>query len=402
MKFNYTAQDQQGKRQTGTLVAESALSAGHQLKEQGLTPLELKEDKPTDWSGFLELFGSVPLAEKLVFVENLELLLKSGVPVARSMSILTKQTRNRKFAKVINELHDAVENGTQLNEAMAKYPKIFSDIFVSMIKVGEMSGTMETSLKQLGVQLEREADLRSRVKGAMMYPMVILVAMIVMGVAMATFVLPKLTSVFKEFDAEIPAATRVVIGITDFFSSHPVVVMGIMILALLGAALALRSRPGKQLLGVVALKLPGIGPLAIKINIARFTRVLSSLLSSGIPIVEALSVAGQSIPNVRYKESLLATAERVKLGKSLTDELGQYEHLYPFLVVQMLSVGEETGSLEDILVQIASHFESQVDATLKNLSSIIEPLLLIVIGAVVGALAYALIMPIYNMGSAIQ
>jgi type IV pilus assembly protein PilC len=282
---------------------------------------------------------------------------------------------------------------------MANYPKVFSDLFVSMVRVGEMSGSMELSLKQLGIQLEREADLRSRVKGAMIYPTVIVVAMIVMGVGMATFVLPKLTSVFKDFETTLPFATQMVVNATDFFAAHAILVMIALVGGLGGIFLGVKSKPGSELLGRLSLYLPGIGPLAVKINVARFTRVLSSLLTSGIPIVEALTVAAESIPNVDYKKTLLSTAERVKVGKNLTEELANYERLYPFIVVQMLEVGEETGSLEEILLQIATHYETQVDATLKNLSSIIEPLLLLIIGAAVGALAYALIIPIYNIGS---
>ncbi len=402
MNFTYTAQDKTGKREQGSIVAESAIAAGHQLKERGLMPVEITEEKKKDLLGGFELFGTVPLAEKLVFVENLELMLRSGVPVARSLDILSKQTHHKTFSRILSDVHKAVEGGSQLNEAMSAYPKVFSDIFVSMIKVGEMSGTMEVSLKQLGTQLEREAELRSRVRGAMMYPMVILVAMLALGVTMATFVLPKLTSVFKDFDTELPFATRIVIGITDFFAAHAFFVMLGLVGFMVGAVYGIKSKLGKKFLGIVSLRVMGIGPLAVKINVARFTRVLSSLLTSGIPIVEALAVAGQSIPNVKYKESLLNTSEQVKLGKSLTDELSKYTQLYPFIVVQMLEVGEETGSLEDILKQIASHYESQVDATLKNLSSIIEPLLLLIIGAVVGALAYALIIPIYNIGSTLN
>lgn len=399
MKFTYTAVNADGKRVQGNLVANSSLAAGHQLKEQGLTPVELSEEKNHDLFAFADSLFTVPLSEKLVFVENLELLLRSGVPVSRSLSILAKQTHNRKFSKVILGLYEAVENGGQLNEAMAAYPKVFSDIFVSMVRVGEMSGSMETSLKQLSIQLEREADLRSRVRGAMIYPTVIVVAMVIMGVVMATFVLPKLTSVFKDFETDLPFATQIVVNITDFFAAHAIIVIMATILFFVGFAFGLKSKPGKIILGKLSLYVPGISALAVKINIARFTRVLSSLLSSGIPIVEALKVSSESIPNVDYKKSIEQTSENVKVGKNLTEELAKYERLYPFIVVQMLEVGEETGSLEDILKQIAEHYESQVDATLKNLSSIIEPMLLLVIGGVVGALAYALIIPIYNIGS---
>ncbi len=401
-KFNYTAVDKSGKRIKGSIASSSALLAGHDLKAQGLTPISMAEESEKKFSFSISFIRSVPLIEKLTFVENLELMLKSGIPVSRSMGILAKQTRNKHFAGVLENLEQQVQNGSQLYEAMKNHPEVFSAIFINMIKVGELAGNLETSLQQLGVQLEREADLRSRVRGAMMYPSVIVAAMIIITVVMSIFVLPKLTSVFKEFGGELPFATRVVVAFSDFMAGHAVLVVATMIGLVIGGVRFFKTKLGKELIYRASLVLPGIGPLVIKINLARFTRVLSSLLKSGIPIVEALTVSGESIPNTLYKQAITDSAEHVKVGKNLTEVLSKHGKLFPYIVVQMLEVGEETGNLESILEQIASHFETQVDATLKNMSSIIEPLLLLVIGGVVGALAYALIIPIYNIGSTIQ
>ena len=401
-KFHYTAVDKSGKRTEGNIVSSSALSAGHDLKAQGLTPLSLVEDGGKKFSFSLSSLRSVPLIEKLTFVENLELMLKSGIPVSRSMRILSKQTRNKRFSAVLDNLEQSVQNGSQLYEAMKSHPEVFSPIFINMIKVGELAGNLETSLQQLGIQLEREADLRSRVRGAMMYPSVIVAAMIIITVVMSIFVLPKLTSVFKEFGGDLPFATKVVVAFSDFMAGHAVLVVAAMIGLVLGGIRFFKTTIGKELVYRASLVAPGIGPLVIKINLARFTRVLSSLLKSGIPIVEALTVSGESIPNTLYKQAITDSAERVKVGKNLTEVLAKHDKLFPYIVVQMLEVGEETGNLESILEQIATHFETQIDATLKNMSSIIEPLLLLVIGGAVGALAYALIIPIYNIGSTIQ
>jgi type IV pilus assembly protein PilC len=219
---------------------------------------------------------------------------------------------------------------------------------------------------------------------------------------MATFVLPKLTSVFKDFNADLPTATKLIVNSSNFMSHHPILVMGGMVLVGLFGGWVIKTGPGKEAIFRVSMVLPGLGPLVVKINIARFTRVLSSLLKSGIPIVEALHVAAESIPNTMYKVAINDSAERVKVGKPLTEVLAAHDRLFPFLIVQMLEVGEETGSLENILEQIATHYEAQVDASLKNFSAIIEPLLLLIIGGAVGGLAYALIIPIYNIGSNIQ
>lgn len=402
MKFIYTALTKEGTKESGTLEAKSQEAAGHELKARGLIPTELHPQNNYSFAAFVSAFSSVKLADKIVFIEDLSVMLKSGIPVSRSLDILVKQTKNRKFMKTLIELHQAVENGTSLHEAMAVYPQVFSEIFVSMIKVGELSGNLDQSLDYLRTQLEREADLKSHVRGAMIYPSVIVVTMVIIAIVMSIFVLPKLTSVFKEFGAQLPFATRVVIFISDFMAGNALVVIVGILLAVAGLVAGLRTQAGKRVLYAVVLRMPILNPVIKKISLARFTRILGSLLKSGIPIVESLKVSGESSPNPFYREALLATAEEVKVGQPLTHSLGQNTLLFPVLVVQMLEVGEETGSLEAILGQLAVHFEAEVDATLKNFSSIIEPLLLLVIGGVVGALAYALIIPIYSIGNAIQ
>ncbi len=211
-KFTYVVINKEGKRETGSIEASSAFAAGHTLKEQDLTPVEIHEQAVSGkWLGFLQSLQGVKLGEKIVFIEDLSIMLKSGIPVARSMKIIAQQTKNKRFQKVLFDICQGVESGKTLGETMGKYPNIFSDIFVSMIKVGELSGNLDQSLQYLSLQLEREADLRSHVRGAMIYPSVIIIAMVLVGVAMSIFVLPKLTSVFKDFNTQLPLSTRIVI-----------------------------------------------------------------------------------------------------------------------------------------------------------------------------------------------
>lgn len=402
-KFSYIVLNKEGKKETGSIEASSSFAAGHSLKEQGLTPVEIKEVVLTSKGiAFLQNLQGVKLAEKIVFIEDLSIMLKSGIPVARSMKIIAQQTKNKRFQKVLFDICQGVESGKTLGETMGKYPNIFSDIFVSMIKVGELSGNLDQSLQYLSLQLEREADLRSHVRGAMIYPCVIIAAMVLVGIAMSIFVLPKLTSVFKDFNTQLPLSTRIVIAISDFMAGHAILVIFGIVGLVFAFIFGLRTDPGKRAFYQILLRFPIINPIVKKINLARFARVFSSLLKSGIPIVEGLEVAGDSIPNLLYRDVLSKSAVEVKAGKSLTETLSGQEVLFPFIVVQMLQVGEETGSLENILEQIANHFEAEVDATMKNLSSIIEPLLLLFIGGVVGVLALALITPIYNIGSSVQ
>lgn len=400
--YTYTAVSKDGKHQTGVIEAANFLSAGHLLKEQGMIPMDLQEKSSFDWKTYLQGFGSVGLKDKIAFIQNLGLLLKSGVSAPRAMRIIAKQTNNGKFRGIVDGLSSAVESGKSMHEAMAQYPKVFSHIFLSMVEVGELSGNLETSLEYLHIQLQREADLKSKTKGAMIYPAVIITAMVIIGTLLAIFVLPSLTATFKDYDMELPIMTKIVIFISDFMAAHAILVIGGMIGTVIAVLLGLRTVPGKRILAAIVLNFPMISPIAKKINIARFARILGSLMKSGISVVQGLEVTSDALSNVYYQEVLVDTAESVKLGQPLTESLAKHEKLFPFLVTQMISIGEETGNLEEILEQLAAHNEAEIDETMKNVSSIIEPLLLLVIGGVVGFLAMALIMPIYNIGSAIS
>ena len=329
-------------------------------------------------------------------------MLKAGISISRGMQILVKQTKNAKMKNILSEVYSKVQAGKSLSESMADYGSVFSNIFISMIKVGEISGNLEKSLEYLSVQLHREADLKSKTRSAMIYPAVIVGAMVIIGILMSIFVLPKLTSIFKEFDTQLPFTTRVVIGVADFMSGHAIVVLVGLAAIITGLIAGYRTYLGKKYFDIFLLHMFVINTIVKKVNLARFSRILSSLLKSGIPIVQGLEVAGQSMGSIPYRELIAEAATDVKLGKSLTDSLGKNEVLFPVLVVQMLQVGEESGTVEDILGQLALHYEEEVDTTLRNLSSIIEPLLLLTIGGVVGVLALALISPIYNIGQSIK
>ncbi len=401
-EFVYTAMSREGHKESATIVAPSLAAAGHLLKEQGLLLTQIQEKRPGSRLDFIKNNSTNSLAEKIGFAENLGILLKAGISVTRALQILVKQSKNARFQRILGDIHKEVESGKPLAEALGKYPNVFSNIFLSMIRVGELSGNLEKSLEYLTVQLQREADLKSKTRGAMIYPSVIIGAMVIIGVLLSIFVLPKLTSIFKDFKTNLPITTRVVIRIADFMGGHAVVVI-LGLLAMVAAFVAAyRTYFGRRVFHQFLLHFMVINSIVKKINLARFARILSSLMKSGVPIVQGLEVAGQSMSNLPYREAVIGAAEEVKLGKSLTDSLGKNQSLFPYLVVQMIQVGEESGTVEDILSQLASHFEEQVDTTLRNLSSIIEPLLLLVIGGVVGILALALISPIYNISQNIQ
>lgn len=399
--FTYTAINKDGKKESATIEARDMMAAGHLLKEQGLMPLDLSEKHSQAFTQFLNGLGKVSLKQKIVFIEDMHIMLKSGITAPRALKIIAKQTKNKKFQNIIFDLAGKVEAGKSLHEAMSDYPKVFSHIFVSMVKVGEISGNLEKSLEYLSVQLEREAELKSKTKGAMIYPAVIVSAMVIIGVLLGIFVLPQLTATFKEFGGELPLTTRIVVTISDFMAGNSILVIVVMIALIAAFVLTLRTPPGRRALHWFLLHMFVIGPIVKKINMARFARIMSSLMGSGIAIVEGLNVTAAALDNVYYREVITVAAENVKLGKPLTEALAKNDKLFPFIITQMLEVGEETGSLEEIMKQLAEHFEAEVDNTMRNFSSVIEPLLLLVIGGVVGFLALALISPIYNLSQSI-
>ncbi len=402
MEFSYTAITKSGQKESATIQAPNITAAGHMLKEQGLLLTHIEAQQKSDMLGFLKNISTISLAEKINFVENLSVMLKAGISISRSLQIVVKQTHNLKFKNILTDVYNQVQQGKGLSEALEKYPEVFPGIFFSMIKVGELSGGLDKSLEYLSIQLHREADLKSKTMGAMIYPSVIVGAMLIIGVLMAIFVLPQLTSVFKDFGSSLPVSTKIVIWFADFMSGNAALVIGLMVGFIAVAVAIYRTYPGKKAFDTFLLHFLVINNIVKKINLARFARILSSLLKSGIPIVQALDVAGGSLGNILYRELVLEASGQVRLGKTLTASLGKNETLFPVLVAQMIEVGEESGTVQEILEQLAVHYEEEVDTILKNLSSIIEPLLLLFIGGVVGLLAVALVAPIYSIGQNIQ
>ncbi len=398
MEFTYTALNKEGQSKSDSVDATSYRDAITLLHNQGLIPVELKEKK-TKWTEFdlLSSLSTVSLEDKILFVQNLSIVLKAGVPLTKGLKILVVQTKNAKFRNVLQAVYLDVEQGKTLSESLEKYPKIFPNIFVSMVRVGEASGNLDKSLEYLAIQLQREHDLVSKTKGAMIYPAVIVFTIIVVGILMSIFVLPKLVGIFKESNIELPLTTKMVIAFTDFMSGHPVLVLGGFVALIAGFIAAYRTEKGARVFDKTLLLMPIFGEIAKKINMARFCRIMSSMLKSGTPILEGLQITSTSLSNVQYRDALGKVVQDVKIGKTLGGALAQYPGLFSYLVTQMIDVGEESGTVDQILEELAVHFEIEVDDTMRNLSSVIEPVLLLVIGGVVGVLAMALISPIYSL-----
>lgn len=401
MIFTYTAIDKDGKTQQDEIDVASYHEAVLALHNKGLMPTELKEKSAKSLMSMnLGSFSKVKLQDKILFVQNLSIIMRAGIPLTKGLKILSVQTKNPKFKEALIDIHKEVESGKSFSEALQKYPKIFENIFVSMVKVGEVSGNLDKNLEYLGVQLQREHDLVSKTKGAMIYPSVIVVTIFLVGIAMSIFVLPNLISVFEQSNIQLPLATRIIVAFTHFMSNHTLLALTLIFGTVGGAWAILRTKAGTVAFDKALLRAPIFGEIDKKINIARFSRIMSSMLKSGTPILEGLQICGSSMGNSQYNDALALIAADVKVGKTMSESMEKHPRLFSYLVTQMIGVGEEAGNVDTILGELAEHYEAEVDETMRNLSSIIEPVLLLVIGGVVGVLAVALISPIYNLTQA--
>jgi type IV pilus assembly protein PilC len=400
-KFTYTAKSYSGETKNGEAVAQDEKNLAQQLRGEGflVTSIALiEEEKKSKSAGkFFDMFQSVPLKEKMIFARNLSIMVASGLTVSRAISNLALQTQNKTFKKILLDIFDEVQNGKFLSEGLAKYTNVFGELFINMVRVGETAGNLDEVLKIVAVQLEKEHNLKSKVKGAMVYPAVILVVMFVIGIIMLMFVLPKLMGVFKDMDAQLPPMTQFVVNLSDALRNHGLLVGGGFVILVLFLQYFLRQKAGKKALSWASLKFPLFSPLVKQMNCARFARIYSSLLKSGVGAVEALQIISRTLTNYYYQQALLGSVEDIQKGVSLSKILGDHPEIFPILVSQIVQVGEETGKTETVLLQLAEFYEEEVDQITKNMSSIIEPLLMVVIGGAVGFFAIAMLQPMYSL-----
>ncbi|MFA7653949.1 MAG: type II secretion system F family protein [Candidatus Magasanikbacteria bacterium] len=357
-----------------------------------LSPLEEK------LNNFVDIYLTrVPFVQKMLFVHHLQIMTKAGLSIVASLKILAQEIENRKLRQVIGEVKSEVEKGKQLSEALAKYPKIFPPIYVNMVAAGETAGQMEQSLANIATQMKKSHELASKIRGAMIYPAVILVAMAGIAIEIVFFVLPKLMTMFEEFHADLPLATRVLMAIVNFGQNYGIhLIVGIIATVVL--VIWLLKQPAiKKKVHAFNLHLPIFGGIIKKINLASFTLTLSSLLQSAIPIVDAVKTTAEVQSNVTYRDTLLLVSEQLKKGETISKILQNYPNVFPPMVTEMIMVGEETGQVEQMLKELSDYYTDEVDQTMKNFSTIIEPVIILTLGLATAGIAVAVIMPMYSL-----
>lgn len=396
LTYNYVARDPAtGQRVKAEVQAENEQSAARLIHKEGLVPIEITLGGGS--SNILGRLHRVGAKDKVLFSRQLSTLINAGLPLVQSLRSVADQTTNKKFRVVINQIIADVEGGSALSVAMAKHPDVFNQVYISLISAGEASGTLDKALERLAIQQEKDADLASKVKGAMIYPIIVLLVMVAVVGFMIVKVLPQVKVLYQGLPgASLPLITRVLLGISDFIiHDWYFVLVALIILVIFGVRWS-RTTSGKSVFDTLKMKMPPFGPLFMKMYMARFARTGTTLVASGVPLLQVLQITSDAVNNVHIQASIRKAADKVKGGKSLSDSLTGDPNFLP-LVPNMIHIGEESGSMEKMLEKTADYYEREVDDQIKAISTIIEPVLMVILGVVAFTIVAAVLLPIYGL-----
>jgi type IV pilus assembly protein PilC len=398
MKYNYQARTKKGEVQAGIVEASSREAAIVLLRKYGLYVTVLEETAaPPIYAQRVKLFERISRQDIVLFSRQLSIMFKSKVPLVESLRVLASQARNLDLKERILDLSEEVEGGTSFSGALSRHPEIFSSFYISMVKSGEVSGTLSESLEYLAEHLEREYHLTSKIRGALLYPALIVLVVLLVLALMIFFVIPHLSEVLISSGSELPTVTKIVINSAAFLRKFGWV-LGLVILLLISAVFRYyRSQKGRKFFDGIFLKIPVIGPFLKMNNLARFAENLSTLISGGLPIASALQTVGEIVGNSRYKEVIFETRDRVRKGETISSVLAAAPEIFPPVFVQMTIVGERTGTLDSTLMNVVDFYKKEIDRTIDNLLSILEPLLIVILGVVVAGLMLSILLPLYQM-----
>ena len=400
MLFTYKAKLKNGEIFEGTMEATDRFSLSHELKSRGNTPISITEKRNNffDFSSILgRIFSRVRTDEQIIFTKNLSGMLRAGLSLFRALSVLKKQTKNTTLNKILTSLSNEINAGGTLSSGLEKFPDVFSKLFISMTRAGEESGNLSGALSEIGINLEKSHSLTKKIRGALIYPGVILSAMVLIGVLMFAFVVPTLANTFKELGVQLPISTRFIIALGNFFSQYLILSFALIIGSVAGIISLARASFMEKYVDFIIIRLPIVGNLSKELNTARTTGTMSSLLLSGVSITRAIEITEDVVQNVYYKKILKEAKEEVEKGAPFSKVFEENPNLFPVMMSEMIQVGEETGKLSDMLLQVASFYEEEIENKTKNLSIVIEPVLMVVIGAAVGFFAISMISPLYSI-----
>lgn len=397
--FSYQATNSGGKTVQGTLTATDKTTALTLMAKQGLRPIsvEIKSDVKKGGKGFFK--PKVKVTDLVLFTRQLSTMVSAGVPLLRSLTTMRDQVENPTLREIISDMIKDVQGGVSLADAMAKHPDVFSDIFVNMIRAGEAAGIVDDILKRLATQVEKNASMRKKIKSASTYPIVLLTLTIGAFMGLMIFIIPRIAAILKDIggpDAKLPAITQAMISISSFMTHYWYIVIGGTFLAIFLIRRYIKTPAGRYQFHSLVLKVPILKNLVTKISVARFTRTFAALIGAGVSVVEALRVTSRAIGNDVYRKAIEDAANKVINGEQLSQAI-EGNKLFPGIVPQMLAVGEETGQTDIVLVKVADFYDEEVDAIIDSLSSILEPVMIVIMGGMVGLVAASVMGPIASL-----
>lgn len=396
LKFDYEAKDPQtGKRVKATVQAESERAAAKLLMEQGFTPISIVEQSQKGGI-FSRLANRVTAKDRVVFTRQLSTLISSGLPLTQSLSTVVDQTQNKRLKVIGQDILTSVESGSSMADAFRKHPKVFDQVYLALIAAGETSGTLDKALERIATQQEKDAEMLSKIRGAMVYPVIVLVVIFAVLGFMLFTVVPQVEQLYVDLRQELPFITAVMVGTANFFITF----WWAVLIAAIGAGFFLKryldTDNGRRFMDTFKLNVPIFGEMFRKLYMARFMRTGQTLMSTGVPLLDTLRICSEAVNNVIIKEAILRAADKVKGGKALSETLKGEDYILP-LVPQMLSIGEQSGQIDQMMGKTATVYENELDNTIRSISTAIEPVLMVILAIVAGAMVAAILLPIYSL-----
>ena len=398
--FTYSARDLQGIDHKGTIETVDVSRAVAILSKRGLTVISVKSKSEEDSTMFSSLFKGISFTDVVIATRQLSTMIESGLVISDSFDVLAEQQANPAFKKVLQEVSRDVKGGLDLASAMKKHPNVFNNMYCSLVKAGEEGGNLDVVLQQMATSMERDREFRSKVRSAMIYPIIVVAMMVLVMGVMMFFVVPRLTSLYSQSDIELPLPTQILIGTSDFLLNFWWLLLLIGAGIFIGMKKWIATPSGKEKFDRLLLKIPVVGKIITETSLTNFTRTFGLLTSAGIPLLEALTISGDVVGNSIFKDAIHTALKGVERGLSFSAQLESMS-VFPRLIPQMYKVGEETGKVDKVSFKLAEYYETESDHMLKNITVIIEPVILLLLGFAVGFLVLSIILPIYKLTTSV-
>lgn len=395
--FTYSARDNKGKEVKGKIEARDGEAVVEILQDRGLVVVNVKEQTSFDLESLGQInIGGVPMGDKVVFMRQLATMVGAGLPLTRGLQVMEQQISNPMFKRVITQVKSSVEAGKGLAESFRNADEVFDDVTINLIEAGESSGNLDEILNKLAVELEESKKLQGKLKGALTYPLILLVIIVAVMVLMMLVLVPAMSDIYSEFGGELPTITRVMVSMSDFFLNFWWALVIVLLGLIIGYKVWVDTPKGKRTRDKIVVKIPIMGTIVSKMQLAQFTRLLGLLLGSGLPIIRALELTAMSLSNEMFKEVIFEAKEEVERGGSLALPIARSDY-FPLLVSSMIAVGEETGELDTVLAKVSQYYKEEVDQATENMSSVLEPVFLVIMGVAVAFISLGVYTPMFQL-----